>query len=71
MKGLFNRNFTLPLIDFLNKIKLEVLEDELYKQLSSNLLLVPAVAVRFWDDDRDLTNNNESASDKINILLII
>ena len=48
MKGLFNRNFTLmPLIDFLNKIKLEVLEDELYKQLSSNLLLVPAVAVRF------------------------
>ena len=71
MKGLFNRNFTLPLIDFLNKIKLEVLEDELYKQLSSNLLLVPAVAVRFWDDDRDLTNNNESASDKINIILII
>ena len=47
MKGLFNRNFTLPLIDYLNKIKLEVLEDELYKQLSSNLLLVPAVAVRF------------------------
>ena len=71
MKGLFNRNFTLPLIDYLNKIKLEVLEDELYKQLSSNLLLVPAVAVRFWDDDRDLTNNNESASDKINIILII
>ena len=70
MKGLFNRNFTLPLIDYLNKIKLEVLEDELYKQLSSNLLLVPAVAVRFWDDDRDLTNN-ESASDKINIILII
>ena len=60
----------MPLIDFLNKIKLEVLEDELYKQLSSNLLLVPAVAVRFWDDDRDLTNN-ESASDKINIILII
>ena len=43
MKGLSSTSQSQTLMEY--KIKLKVLEDELCKQLSSNLLLVPAVRV--------------------------
>lgn len=43
MKGLSSTSQSQTLMEY--KIKLKLLEDELCKQLSSNLLLVPAVRV--------------------------